>query len=151
MPRGIYQRTKKHGKNISKSKTGKRTSISTEFKKNHSSEFYGKIKCLQCKEEIIKRSPFQKWCKKCVPDKKTRDMLRKYGLSRKEYLKMIEDVSGICPVCNKRKAIFIDHDHKTNKVRGILCGYCNLILPLVEDKKTLKRAIKYLNFGALWD
>jgi len=35
MPRGIYIRTKQHGVNIGIAKQGKRTSITTEFKKGH--------------------------------------------------------------------------------------------------------------------
>jgi hypothetical protein len=39
----------------------------------------------------------------------------------------------------------IDHDHKTNKLRGLLCGACNTGLGYLRDNTTiLKNAIKYL-------
>jgi hypothetical protein len=42
MPRGIYKRTEKHGRNISLAKKGKRTSTATEFRANH-----GRIRSLE--------------------------------------------------------------------------------------------------------
>lgn len=39
----------------------------------------------------------------------------------------------------------IDHDHKTNKVRGLLCSKCNLGIGMFEDNsENLKNAIEYL-------
>jgi hypothetical protein len=58
--------------------------------------------------------------------------------------------SGICEIChqpeiNKRQVISIDHDHKTGKIRGILCSKCNTTLGLVNDSvEILQQAIKYL-------
>jgi hypothetical protein len=39
----------------------------------------------------------------------------------------------------------IDHDHKNNKIRGLLCAICNQALGLFKDNiKNLQEAIKYL-------
>lgn len=57
---------------------------------------------------------------------------------------MVEDIGGVCPICRKRRAILIDHNHKTGKVRGIICGHCNIILESVEDKEVLIRVLNYL-------
>lgn len=55
-----------------------------------------------------------------------------------------------CAICEKelelfidRKGGFIDHCHKTNKVRGILCAYCNTLLGRVE-KIGLEKIKSYL-------
>lgn len=51
---------------------------------------------------------------------------------------------AICKVPIKENA-HLDHDHETNKVRGLLCSTCNIGLGLFRDNiKNLKSAIEYL-------
>ena len=41
--------------------------------------------------------------------------------------------------------IIIDHDHKTDRVRGMLCNNCNLVLGhAMDDVTILNSAIRYL-------
>ena len=43
------------------------------------------------------------------------------------------------------KEFFIDHDHTTKKVRGLLCLWCNTVIGFAKDNiETLKNAITYL-------
>lgn len=72
---------------------------------------------------------------------------RQYGITLEEYEALLAKQSGMCAICSKRskKHLAIDHDHKTGKVRGLLCGRCNLMLGSVADSITLlERAIRYL-------
>ena len=55
-----------------------------------------------------------------------------------------EKYNGICPICNKRKASAIDHDHTTGKVRGYICNKCNLGLHYIEDIELKNNMEKYL-------
>ena len=61
-----------------------------------------------------------------------------------------------CPICTstliRGRQINVDHDHKTNKVRGILCGHCNRGLGcFFDDTGYLTKAIEYLNkHRAIW-
>ena len=70
--------------------------------------------------------------------------------SHEEYEKLFIKQNGCCSVCglhqdNFNKALSVDHDHKTNKVRGLLCYNCNLALGHVSDsKEILLKLIKYL-------
>lgn len=111
---------------------------------NDRKRFNGEAVCLHCKEHYIAESARQKWCKNCAPDKSARRILQRYGISYREYIKYLQE-QPICPLCKKRKAEVVDHCHKTGKVRGIICNYCNVALHLIEDKPSLYRAIKYLN------
>jgi len=74
----------------------------------------------------------------------------KYGITMADYNQMYINQQGRCAICNThqiylKKALAIDHDHNTGKVRGLLCSNCNLGIGNLKDSiKSLKNAIKYL-------
>lgn len=73
--------------------------------------------------------------------------LKRYGLSDEEYQKLRVD-QKVCSICNRpsERTLHVDHNHLTDKVRGLLCFKCNAMLGLAEDNcDTLFAAIKYLN------
>ena len=68
-----------------------------------------------------------------------------YGISpeKLEQMKVAQEFK--CLICKKQKPLCIDHDHKTKKVRGLLCRSCNRALGWLEDDvKMLESAIQYL-------
>lgn len=71
----------------------------------------------------------------------------RYGLSRASYEALFESQDGLCATCLRLLEVpFVDHDHKTGAVRGLLCKACNTALGLVEDDRdTLLRMLDYLN------
>lgn len=76
-------------------------------------------------------------------------LLKKYGLSAKEYADILQAQNGVCAVCqgeNKDgRRLFVDHCHDTGKVRGLLCGKCNSGLGLFNDNtEVMLNAIDYL-------
>ena len=71
----------------------------------------------------------------------------KYGLSKEDYYSLFETQQNKCAICgdsfDKTKA-FVDHDHQSGKVRGLLCTRCNTLLGMTKDNvEILKSAIKY--------
>ena len=79
---------------------------------------------------------------------------RKYGLDRETYERILKNQNSVCAVCRHpdSRRLVVDHDHKINRVRGLLCGQCNTAIGLLkENPKTLKRAINYLNRSSLPD
>jgi hypothetical protein len=77
-----------------------------------------------------------------------------YGLDSegKIYAALYAAQGGKCYICRratgKRKALAVDHNHRTGEVRGLLCGPCNrgVIGHLRESTAALRRAIRYLLF-----
>jgi len=75
---------------------------------------------------------------------------REYGISLVEYDKMLRAQTNRCAICGKTPAeegrrLAVDHDHETDKLRGVLCGNCNRGLGLfMHDPELLQRAIAYL-------
>jgi len=71
---------------------------------------------------------------------------RKYGLSLEEYDAMRVRQSGCCAICDRRtNALYIDHDHQTGDVRGLLCSNCNFAIGQLRDDPTrCQAAAEYL-------
>lgn len=81
----------------------------------------------------------------------------KFGISLDEYEEIFKKQNGLCAICNKKQKIskdilgrknynlYIDHCHKSGKIRGLLCNKCNQgIGYLCEDIEIIKKAIIYL-------
>ena len=83
-------------------------------------------------------------------------MKRKYGMTVGEVRAMWAQQGGRCPLCllafpifpgvKTQKRMLVDHDHKTGRVRGLLCDPCNQVLAKIGDSVGwAKRAIEYLS------
>lgn len=72
--------------------------------------------------------------------------LRQYGLTVEQFDAMVIDQLGLCEICGAAdKRLCIDHDHRTNAVRGLLCNTCNLAMGYFEKIRHLTdRFEKYL-------
>jgi len=88
-------------------------------------------------------------CKICKPlkDKEHRHQ-RDYNLTPEQLNDLIKSQNNTCKLCPKPLTAsnrHIDHNHKTGKVRGLLCAGCNTGLgKFKDDIATLERAILYL-------
>jgi hypothetical protein len=81
---------------------------------------------------------------------------RAYGIPEGEYQAMLAAQGGVCAICKKAERAInprtgkprhldVDHDHKTGKVRGLLCSTCNNGLGCFQDdRQLLASADKYL-------
>ena len=87
------------------------------------------------------------------PEQLLKWQLKKYNLTVKQYNILIEKQKNKCAICgqapkgmqNSKKRLCVDHNKKTGKVRGLLCGACNIGLGHFNHSTILlKKAIKYL-------
>jgi hypothetical protein len=120
------------------------------------------IKCAKCGEiharnaKHLKQGQESQECKFYKPpnwsglEKEDNKMRKQYGISKKQFTELLEFQGGGCAICAKpieklRRRMNIDHDHKTGKVRGILCSGCNTGLGHLGDTVDgLKKALYYL-------
>lgn len=67
---------------------------------------------------------------------------KRFGISESEYLKKLRDQMYLCDVCRlpNGKTLAVDHDHKTGKLRSLLCSHCNIGLGCFKDSPELLRA-----------
>lgn len=73
---------------------------------------------------------------------------RAYGLDVEE-CERIYGNTAVCDICGTpfggKKQKCLDHDHITNKVRGVLCAACNFAIGLMKDDwRLLSRGLAYL-------
>lgn len=70
-----------------------------------------------------------------------------YGISVTDYEQMLKKQNGKC-ICgrdNGKINLHVDHDHKTGKIRGLLCYRCNHAIGLLADNPEILKALyKYL-------
>jgi hypothetical protein len=75
-------------------------------------------------------------------------LLRDFGITPERYEDMVAQQHGCCAICGGepgRRALAVDHCHKTGQVRGLLCDSCNKALGFVKDNvETLFAMIVYL-------
>ncbi|MFF3453265.1 endonuclease VII domain-containing protein [Streptomyces sp. NPDC002730] len=79
-----------------------------------------------------------------------------YGLSAEDYQKLFEFQGGRCAICQETRKtnLAVDHCHKTEAVRGLLCARCNsqLLARGARDRaQVLRRAADYLESYPAWE
>jgi len=83
------------------------------------------------------------------------ELRRKYGIGTREWVEMHARQNGVCAICGSNeialsvgggvRAMSVDHDHRTEAVREMLCLACNSVLGDAEDDiRILEAAIAYL-------
>lgn len=69
------------------------------------------------------------------------------GIDDAEYERMLVSQGGGCAICGnppKTRRLHVDHNHRTARVRGLLCFRCNRALPTYTTSEWLHRAYLYV-------
>lgn len=108
----------------------------------------GKTKSLENYYFRKESNSYRTECKQCTKEKVR---LRSTGWSPEEYERQWCIQEGKCAICgctlnsSRYTKASADHDHKTGKLRGILCCNCNTAIGLMkENPYRLECAIRYL-------
>ncbi len=88
---------------------------------------------------------------------KHHNLMQSYGISLDEFRALAKKQKGCCAICRRhhskcakgkgkkpRIRLYVDHCHKTGKVRGLLCHHCNSMLCHIATPELLLRAALYL-------
>lgn len=78
----------------------------------------------------------------------------RFGITPEQYVEMLTEQKGVCALCEQPETVIlhgnvkqlcVDHDHKTGKVRALLCGGCNSGLGhFKDDSEVMIRAAAYI-------
>ncbi len=116
-----------------------------------------KRRCKTCNREkelhLFYSTP--KWtCKSCFrktdayQNQRDRYLQDTYGITGAEYTVLLEANHGRCWICDGKsggKNLAVDHNHKTGRIRGLLCKRCNSVLArMMDDVRLLREAAYYL-------
>lgn len=98
-------------------------------------------RCYSCAQPAPHR---RLYCGKC--ERRSPQLVRRYGLELADVhdLAVGQDMScSICQSCTE--VLFVDHDHGTGEVRGLLCHRCNTAIGFLADDPTrADAAARYL-------
>ncbi len=83
--------------------------------------------------------------------RKDRRLKKRYQLSLDEYYLLLKTQLGFCAICKihisdhqkrkgSKKQFAVDHCHKSNKIRGLLCYRCNMGLGYFQDNPELTQS-----------
>jgi len=84
-------------------------------------------------------------------DKRKLVLKNNFGITEEQFNEMLKSQDNRCGICNnlfrshKPFNPNVDHNHATNKIRGLLCGQCNRSIGLLrDDPAIIKNAIKWI-------
>jgi hypothetical protein len=115
---------------------------------------YVKMNCITCQTNF-KGPKNAKYCtNKCRPSNlRAGNLWRSYKITLEDYNKMFDAQKGLCLGCYKHQSefnyrLYVDHCHKTGRVRGLLCSGCNRALGgALDNSETLRRLADYLGLN----
>lgn len=116
----------------------------------------GKRRCKECRKGWMandaKRRKGRGQCRKCAEPialgnsnycEGHRQMTRgyvlknRYGITPAQYQYMLDQQGGVCPICKQpptdSRGLVLDHNHRTEVIRGLLHASCNQALGLLKD------------------
>lgn len=134
-----YQENK--GKVSETSKAKRRDPVMGEARRSYERQY-----CAGRRE--IDRAHSKEWRRKNPEKVKHNNLRHSFGISLVDYNRLCDEAGFQCQICRRPEGVgtkkswrlAVDHDHKSGKVRGLLCGECNTGLGKFKDSLGLLRA-----------
>lgn len=81
-----------------------------------------------------------------VRSERERQLRSRYGLTLEDYERLAEAQGHVCASCKQKwkQHFYVDHDHASGVVRGLLCARCNSLVGLLESS-SIWAAWEYLH------
>lgn len=116
------------------------TKSSGDFPRNRSTKSGLATYCKPCHNEIIKRNSDKRY------GSRRNFLIRlRYRISEKDVQDLVDDQGGLCAICRRATPQHVDHDHRTGRVRGILCFNCNRGIAYFDERPAdLFEAVDYI-------
>ena len=143
--RSVQQRTNSTGAKLRPTKTwpdNGMVMLSRQCKRNHPNPvFNSNSDCVECNRERARewrlkngersRSGVKAWQRKHPLFSR----YRKYDITESDLEQLLVKQDKKCAACSQELVgrWAVDHDHKTGRVRGLLCQQCNVALGMLAD------------------
>lgn len=108
------------------------------------------VACEGCGKELFRSDRRQIYCGQC---RRVSIKMRSYGLTARDWYRLLQDQMNACAICGSVEPLHIDHDHECCSgirscgkcVRGLLCHSCNIGLgQFRDDSRIIASALSYL-------
>ena len=133
----------------------------SEFSKNKTIKDGHVPHCKQCVKEYNKLYYFENKERVYVRKKEYYNtkgrklhLEKKYGMTIEQYNQLLIDQDYRCSICKihqneSKKQFNVDHDHKTGKIRGLLCNLCSVPVAVFSKPELMKLIAQYLQVQKL--
>jgi hypothetical protein len=88
------------------------------------------------------------WRRRYPANYRRAHLRRTFGIDIGHYDTMLRAQGGVCGICHcppNGKPFHVDHEHTSNRIRGLLCDNCNMAIGLLQDDPEItRRAAAYM-------
>ena len=83
---------------------------------------------------------------KTITNNRKQNLKANHGLSLEEYDELARSQGGKCALCHningskRAPRLFVDHNHATGEIRGLLCSKCNFMIGQCDENPAILRA-----------
>lgn len=99
-----------------------------------------KEKCLAGSKKWLKANPEKSRINS------NKQNFKKFNMTYEQIEELRNKIDNRCQSCGSKSKLQADHDHETNKFRGLICKNCNSALGFAKDNTSiLQSLIYYLN------